>query len=157
MKWLLIITLISVIMVIAMSLSEQYKDKFDFYTNLKLFLTQFRINLTFKQEKVLEFLNKTKCKKQFGLFIEDYKLYLNSGELSLENIKILDGDERNEIGDIILSLGNHNVANEIGQIDAMLANIDSKLAKAEADKNKLCPMIIKLSLLFAIGLAILLI
>ena len=44
MKWLLIIVLVFVIMIIAYSLSEQYKDKYDFYLNLKNFLNQFKIN-----------------------------------------------------------------------------------------------------------------
>ena len=38
MKWFLIAVLIAVIMIIAYSISEQYKDKFDFYNNLKSFL-----------------------------------------------------------------------------------------------------------------------
>lgn len=157
MKWLLIIVLICVIMLIAYSVSEQYKDKADFYANLKLFLTQFKINISFKQDKIIEFLNKTKCKKQFSVFVEDYKNYLKTNELSLDNIRILDDEEKNDLSDLIRSLGKHDIANEIGQIDAYLSTIEVKVIKAEADRNKLCPMIIKLSLLFAIGLAILLI
>ena len=38
MKWILIIILIFVIMVIARGVSEQYKQKYDFYLNLKSFL-----------------------------------------------------------------------------------------------------------------------
>ena len=157
MKWLMILMLISAIMLIAMSVSEQYRDKFDFYTNLKLFLTQFKINIAFRQEKVLDFLNTIKCKKQFSLFVSDYKEYLNTGEIKLDNIKVLDEEDRVELENIIKSLGKHDVSTEIGQVEAIVAGIEAKLTKAETDKNKLCPMIIKLSLLFAVGLAILLI
>lgn len=157
MKWILIISLISVIMLIAYSVSEQYRDKADFYNNLKLFLSQLRLNVSFKQDKILDFLDKTKCKKYFSLFIEDYKVYLKTNKISFDNIKILDDDERSELVEIIKSLGKHDVKNELGQIGAFINNIDIKLNKAEEDKKKLCPMIIKLSLLFAIGLAILLI
>ncbi len=157
MKLILIIILISVIMLISYAVTEQIKDKFDFYSNLKNFLTQFKINISFRQDKILEFLNKTKCKKQFALFIEDYKQYLKTNELSLVNIKILDEEEKTDLIDIVNNLGKHNIENEIGQIEAYLNTIDIKLNKAKDDKDRLCPMIIKLSLLFAVGLAILLI
>ena len=55
------------------------------------------------------------------------------------------------------NIGRYDVRNELGQIDSFLATIEVKLKKALDDKNKLSPMILKLSLLFAIGLAILLI
>lgn len=157
MKWILIIILIAVIMLIAMALSEQYKDKYDFYNNLKSFLQQFKINLSFKQDKLIEFLNNTKPKKQFAQFIDCYKDYLNNNELNLTEIKLLDSEELVELENIIKNVGNYDSQNEIQQIDSFLANIELKLNKSYEEKSKLCPMILKLSLLFSIGLAILLI
>ncbi len=157
MKWFLIIVLISAIMLIAYSVSEQYRDKFDFYTNLKLFLQQFKLNVSFRQQKINEFLNTIKPKKQFKLFVEDYKTYLKTNQLNLTNIKILEPDEREELSRLVTSLGNHDAKNEVHQLDGFLATLELNLTKATDDKNKLCPMILKLSLLFAIGLAILLI
>ena len=87
MKWFLIAVLIAVIMIIAYSISEQYKDKFDFYNNLKSFLNQFKINLSFKQDKIINFLNNLKPKKQFKLFINSYKNYLNTDKIDLNEIK----------------------------------------------------------------------
>lgn len=157
MKWILIIVLILVIMLIARAVSEQYKDKYDFYNNLKLFLNQFKINLSYKQDKIIEFLNKTSCKKQFSIFIESYKSYLKNNTLNLDEIKILDDEEKKDLHDIVISIGKHDVKSELSQMESFLQTVDLKLTKAMEDKNKLCPMIIKLSLLFAIGLAILLI
>ena len=157
MKWLLIIVLVFVIMIIAYSLSEQYKDKYDFYLNLKNFLNQFKINLSFKQDKIINFLNNLRPKKQFKLFINSYINYLSSDKLDLSEIKILDDEEKLELENLINDIGKYDVTNEINQIENFLYSIDQKLKKAEDDKTKLCPMIIKLSLLFAIGLAILLI
>ena len=157
MKWVLIIILIFVIMLIAYALSEQYKDKFDFYNNLKLFLNQFKINLSFKQEKITEFLDKTECKKQFKIFIEEYKNYLNTGELNLNKIKVLDDADKQELKNIVLNIGKHDTKSEINQLESFLLIIDNKLNQAKEDKNKMCPMIIKLSLLFAVGLAIILV
>lgn len=157
MKWFLIAVLIAVIMIIAYSISEQYKDKFDFYNNLKSFLNQFKINLSFKQDKIINFLNNLKPKKQFKLFINSYKNYLNTDKIDLSEIKILDIEEKTELENIIKNIGKFDAKNEINQIDNFLCNINNKLITAENDKNKVCPMILKLSLLFAIGLAIILI
>ncbi len=156
-KWILIIVLIVVIMLIAYSVSEQIKDKYDFFNNLKLFLNQFKINVSFRQEKINEFLQKNNSKKQFKLFIEEYSNFLKTGELNLEKIKVLDDDDKDILQDIVKNVGKYDAKNEINQMDSFLATVDVKLVKANEDKNKLCPMIIKLSLLFAIGLAILLI
>lgn len=157
MKWILIIVLISAIMLIAFSLSEQIKDRHDFYQNLKLFLNQFKINISFRQEKILDFLKKTNSKKQFKLFVQEYESYLKTASMNLEKIKVLDQEDREILLDIMKNIGRYDVRNELGQIDSFLATIDVKLKKALDDKNKLSPMILKLSLLFAIGLAILLI
>lgn len=157
MKWILIVVLIFVIMLIARAVSEQYKDKYDFYNNLKIFLNQFKVNVSFKQEKIINFLDKITPKKQFKLFVDEYKKYLNGGELCFKSIKILETDELKELENIVKSLGSLDVQNELGQLESFLLRIEDKLKKAEEEKNKLCPMILKLSLLFAIGLAIILI
>ena len=157
MKWILIIVLICVVMIIAYSVSEQIKEKFDFYDNLKNFLNQFKINISFKQEKINEFLNKIQSKKQFGFFVDVYKKYLKTNEIDLSGIKILNEEEKNELEEIIKNLGALDVKNELCQLENFLLEIENKLTKAEQDKSKLCPMILKLSLLFAIGVAIILI
>ena len=156
MKVVLIIILVVIIMIIANAISEQYKEKFDFYANLKLFLNQFVINLNFKQEVVMNFLEKTKPQKQFLFFVNAYKKYLKTNELDLSVIKILSFEEKAELHDMILSIGKLDVTNETKQMEMFLLNIEEKLKKAENDKTKLCPMILKLSLLFSIALAILL-
>ncbi len=144
-------------MLIAHAFSEQYKEKFDFYSNLKTFLNQFKLNLSFKQKKITDFLNNTKSKKQFNIFINSYKTYLKTNEFDLSLIKILDENEKEELCGIVKSIGNLDAKNEINQLDTFLVGVEDKLKQAEDDKKKLCPMIIKLSLLFAIGLAIILI
>lgn len=157
MKWVLIVLLIFMIMLIARAVSEQYKDRYDFYVNLKLFLNQFKINVSFKQEKVIDILNKTTSKKQFTCFVDAYKSYLKTNELDLSQIKVLSLEEKESLIEIVKNIGKFDVKNEIQQIDSFLVTVEENLNKATEDKNKLCPMIIKLSLLFAIGLAIILI
>ena len=157
MKIALIVLLVFMIMLIARKVSEQYKDKYDFYCNLHNFLCQFKINLSFKQEKIIEFLNNLTPRKQFKLFIDDYKEYLKTENLNFENLTFLDSEELLILEDIIKNIGKHDVKTEMGQLDSFIENINNKKMQSEQDKNKICPMIIKLSFLFAIGLVILLI
>ena len=144
-------------MLIAYAVSEQYREKYDFYFNLKNFFNQFKINLSFKQEKIIEFINKINSKKQFNIFINEYKNYLKNNKFNINNIKILDNEEKKQLENIVFSIGSLDAKNEINQLETFLIDIENKLKKAEEDKQKLCPMIIKLSLLFAIGLAIILV
>lgn len=157
MKWVLIIVLICVIMLIANAFCTQYKEKFDFYSNLKYFLNQYQLNLSFKKEKITDFLNNIKAKKQFNLFIKEYQNYLNTNKIDLSDIKILDNEEKAELENIVKSIGCMDSQNEISQVDSFLVSIEKKLKQAEQEKQKLSPMILKLSLLFAIGIAIILI
>ena len=157
MKLILILVLIVVIMLIAYAISEQYKEKFDFYNNLKNFLQQFKLNISFKQSKLAEFIKTIKAKKQFNLFLQSYQSYLDRGSLDLGQINILTEEEKQQLKNIVENIGGLDVKNEICQLETFLIEIDAKLKKAEEDKKKLSPMIIKLSLLFAIGLAILLV
>ena len=144
-------------MLIARAVSEQYKDKYVFYCNLKDFLNRFKLNLSFKQETINDFLDKTKPQKHFKLFIAEYKRYLKESKMDFSLIKILSEEEKLQLENLVKSIGNMDVKNEICQIDSFLLEVDIQLKQAELNKQKLCPMILKLSLLFGIGLAILLI
>lgn len=157
MKWALIIILIVTIMLIANAVSQQYKDKYNFYENLKLFLIKLKINISFKQEKIIKFLDNINADNFFKKFISAYKNYINNSILDFSEIKILNDEEKNELKDIIKNIGSLDAINEVQQIENYISNIEIKLKKAEEDKKKICPMIVKLSLLFSVGLAILLI
>ncbi len=157
MKWILIITLIVIIMVIAVSVSRQYRQKFEFYSNMKTFLERYKVNVSFKQEKIYDILSAHDGNIQFAPFISAYRDYLKSGDLNFSTIKVLDSEEITEIEGIVKSLGNYDQKNELAQIESFSLTIASRLKKAEEDKMKICPMILKLSFLFAVGVAILLI
>ncbi len=144
-------------MLIARAFSEQYKDRYDFFYNLKSFLNHLRLNISFKQDKISNFLMKTEAKKQFKSFINSYQNYLKTNILSFDEIVVLEDSDKVILADIIKNVGKFDVKNEINQLDNFALIVDEKLEKAKADKEKLCPMILKLSLLFAIGLSIVLI
>ena len=72
-------------------------------------------------------------------------------------MKVLEDEDKVILNDIVKNIGKYDAKNEVQQLDTFLLTVDTRLSKALEDKNKLCPMIIKLALLFAIGLSILLI
>jgi len=157
MKWFLVIVLICVIMLIAHAVSQQYKDKFDFYYNLNNFLNQFKMNVSFKKEEIEDFLNNLNYKKQFKILINRYKDYLTTNNLNFDDLDLLESEEKVTLSEILKSLGKYDAENEINQVNNFILLINEKLNKAKEEKQKLCPMILKLSLLFAIGVAIILI
>ena len=144
-------------MIIAHNVSQQYRDKHEFYVNLKNFLNQFKINVSFKKESLIEFINKKPCKKQFKSLLDAYKDYLFTNELDLSKITLLDDYEKEDLSNILKNLGSYNSENEVAQLNSFLTVIEEKINMALLDKNKLCPMILKLSLLFSLALAIILI
>ena len=96
----------------------------------------------------------------FGLFICLYnvpKYGIDWGNIDLDDLKILDAEEREEIQNIVKKIGNYDVKNELAQIENFIYAINSRLKTAHEEQKRICPMIIKLSLLFAIGVGILLI
>ena len=86
-----------------------------------------------------------------------YFNYLKTNQLDLTALKLLDDSEKKDLNRIILSIGKFDKTNEINQLDVFLLSVENKLKSAEESKTKMCPMIIKLSLLFAVAVAILLI
>ena len=111
MKILLIVVLIFVIMLIAYSYSEQYKDKFDFYNNLKSFLMQFKINLSFKQAKINTNINSLKLSKdQISLLINTIK------NLKFEVYDCFDNNQIHSGGVELESLSEELMSNQINNL-----------------------------------------
>ena len=144
-------------MIISTSISVQYKERYNFFNQLKLFFQQFKLNVSFKQEKIETFLKSFKAEKQFALFINSYQNFLKGEELNLSSIKILEESEKQELIEAIKNIGNYNTKSEIEQLDLYIELANVRLNKAKEAKQRICPLIIKLSLLFALALAILLI
>ncbi|MGN0788011.1 MAG: hypothetical protein ACI4L6_03005 [Candidatus Onthoplasma sp.] len=157
MKIILIFVLLTVVMIVAFKVSSFIKDKYNFYVHLKEFLNEFKLNLSFKREKITDFLTKRQYSKSFDVFINSYKEYLKSGELNLSDLIYLDDDEKEQLKAITTSIGRLDTQSELAQIEEFIAQINMKLQTSEKEKNKLCPLILKLSFLSAISVIIILI
>lgn len=157
MKIILIFVLLTVVMIVAFKVSSFIKEKYNFYVCLKEFLNEFKLNLSFKREKITDFLTKRQYSKSFDVFINSYKEYLKSGELNLGDLIYLDNDEKEQLKIITTSIGRLDTQSELAQIEEFIAQINMKLQTSEKEKNKLCPLILKLSFLSAISVIIILI
>lgn len=156
MKYILMICLICVIMLVAQGVCKQYKDRYLLFESLSEFFRQMRLNLGFQKQKIKEILNQTNLKKTNKDIYTAYLQYLEEGtNLDLSFVHILDDAEEEYIAKMLHSLGKHDTAGEIKQLEAYDMYLKDKITKTLNEKEKYCPLITKLSFLFAVGLAIL--
>lgn len=158
MKYILMIVLVAAIMLISQGVCKQYRERYTLFEALSEFLRQMRLNLSFQKQKIKEILNRATIRKTSKEIYMSYLSYLEDGtSIDLGFIKVLDETEKEQITNMLLSLGKNDTSGELKQLDAYDVYLQDKLQAAKAEKDKNCPLITKLSLLFAIGLAILLI
>lgn len=156
MKYILMVCLIGVIMMVAQGVCKQYRDKYALFEALGEFFRQMRLNLSFQKQKIKEILNQATLKKTNKDIYQAYYNYLDKGEkLDIGFVHILDDLEQEQITNMLLSLGKNDTTGELKQLDAYEIYLHDKIERAKQDKEKYCPLITKLSFLFAVGLAIL--
>ena len=156
MKYLLMFALIGVIMLVAQGVCRQYRERYAIYESLNDFFRQMRLNLSFQKQRINQILNQTTLKRVNKDVFIAYLNYLDKGDkLELDFVKVLDATERVQIVDMLRSLGKNDTYGELKQLDAYDIYLKDKMDKTKAEMDKYCPLITKLSLLFAIGLAIL--
>ena len=156
MKYILMLALIGVIMAVAQGVSKQYKEKYMLYETLGQFFRQMRLNLSFQKQKIKEILNQATLKKYNKEIYTTYLNYLEKGTaIDLSAVRILDDSEAEYITNMLKSLGKNDTTGELKQLDAYDVYLNDKIETTRREKDKYCPLITKLSFLFALGLAIL--
>lgn len=156
MKYLLMFALIGVIMLVAQGVCRQYRERYAIYEAFNEFFRQMRLNLSFQKQRINQILNQTTLKRVNKDIFIAYLNYLDKGDnLDLNFVKVLDDTEREQITNMLLSLGKNDTYGELKQLDAYDIYLKDKMDRTRAEKDKYCPLITKLSFLFAIGLAIL--
>ena len=143
-------------MVIAQGICRQYRERCSLFEALNDFFRQMRLNLNFQKQKIKEILNRAQIRKANKDIYTTYLEYLDKGtSIDLNFVKVLDQAEQAELTDMLLSLGKNDASGELQQLDSYDIYLKDKIDIARKDRDKYCPLITKLSFLFAIGLAIL--
>lgn len=156
MKYLLMVAFVVVVMIVAQGVCRQYKERCVLFESVNDFFRQMQLNLSFQKQKIKEILEKTSIKKNNREIYTIYLEYLTSGKtLDLSGIKILNEAEQEQISGMLLSLGKNNTESEIKQLEVYEKYLQDKIQSSKQEKEKYCPLIIKLSFLFSVGLVIL--
>ena len=156
MKILLLILIVVLIMIIANGVAKQYKERHNLYANILKFLNDYELNIGFKKEKILDVVHKFESNNESKKIIEIYKNHLTQKtDINFESITILQEDEQKFIENIFKNLGAGDVDSEKLQLKEMKIQLKAKVEETAKIRDKFCPLIIKLSLLFAIALVIL--
>lgn len=156
MKYLLMLTLIGVIMLVAQGICKQYRERYTLFESLGDFFRQMRLNLSFQKQKIKEILNQATIKKTNQEIYTTYLNYLEKGTaIDISFVRILEDVEQEHITNMLRSLGKNDTNGELQQLDAYDIYLKDKIESTRREKEKYCPLITKLSFLFAVGLAIL--
>jgi len=156
MKYLLMLALIGVIMIIAQGVCRQYRERYALFEAFGEFFRQMRLNLSFQKQKINEILNQASIKKVNKDIYMAYLNYLENGRaLDLSFVRILEDNEQTQLTNMLHSLGKNDTSGELKQLDAYDVYLRDKIEMTRREKERYCPLITKLSFLFALGLAIL--
>ena len=156
MKYLLMLALIGVIMIIAQGVCRQYRERYALFEAFGEFFRQMRLNLSFQKQKINEILNQASIKKVNKDIYMAYLNYLENGSaLDLSFVRILEDNEQTQLTNMLHSLGKNDTSGELKQLDAYDVYLRDKIEMTRREKERYCPLITKLSFLFALGLAIL--
>ena len=148
--------LIGVIMLVAQGLCKQYRERYSLFEAMGEFFRQMRLNLSFQKQKIKEILNQATLKKTNKDIYTEYLNYLEKGTpLDLGFVRVLEDSEQEQLTKMLCSLGKNDTSGELKQLDAYDIYLKAKIESTRREKDKYCPLITKLSFLFAIGLAIL--
>ena len=156
MKIFLLILIVMLIMIIANGVAKQYKERHNLYANILNFLNNYELNISFKKEKILDVVQRFECNNESKKIIGIYENYLTQKtDINFESITILQEDERKFLENIFKNLGTGDVDSEKLQLNEIKSQLKAKVEETAKIRDKFCPLIIKLSLLFAIALVIL--
>jgi len=155
MKLLLICLLVVLIMIVALGIAKQYKQKCNFYADLVLFFNSYEINIGFKKEKMLLFVKNFNCSFDSKFLFDSYIQHLeNDKPLNFKSSLIDDSDV---VEEMFACLGHNDYEQELKKINSYKVYLQKKLDEAEQKKEKNCPLIVKLSFLLSLVLGIVLI
>ena len=156
MKIALILIICTIVILIGYGLSKSYLAKTKFLNSLKNLLEDIKLNVTFKKEKLINVLEKSKSKSELKVFLTYFTKYIESGAVSKDELKNIDTDNTDLLYDIITNIGKYNSATELVQIDSYIEQVKLLLTEAEKKSKTFAPMIVKLAILLSLAIGVVL-
>lgn len=155
-KFVLLIVLVFLIMLIASGVSRQYRERSLIFKEIMSFLNSYKLNIGFQKEKLKNLVSNFNSKGEAKHFFSIYADFLtNNKELNFDKIKLLLADEKEFLISVFKKLGNGDFETEKKLLEIAQQYVLEKIDETKKFEEKWCPMIMKLSLLFGIGVAIL--
>ena len=157
MKIVLILVICLIICLIGITLGNQYVVKAKFYASLLTLLEDIKLNISFKKDNIESILNSHNDNPNLKQFLASFRTYLTSHRLDLNKVSAIDDEDRLDITSIVENLGRYNAETELIQLDSFIGRIRLKANKADSDRKKFAPMMIKLSILLSLAVGVILI
>lgn len=157
MKLFLIILLIVLIMAIAKGVARQYKLRHNIFVYILKFINEYELNIGFKKEKIKSIIKLEETTGELNFIFSSYLDYLYNGKsLDLSNLKLLTEEEQKYLTDMFLSLGKADYVSEMAKLKIFKHWLEEKIEQTKSEHSKYYPLTVKLSFLFALGLALIL-
>ena len=155
MKIFLLILLIALIMIIAKNVAKQYRDRHMFFVSILEFLNEYELNIGFKKEKIVYLVETHIYKGQSKKLFDEYNLYLTQNkDLEFSSLNLINGLERDFLIKMFKSLGTSDYSTEMAQLKFYKSWLEEKTSTTKKDSAKYYPLTVKLSFLFALGVAL---
>lgn len=154
-KFLLIISLVFLIVLIARGVAKQYSDKLKFFKNLKSFFEVYKLNIGFKKDKLKKIVENFNTDGEAKELLNSYQEFLDRGGEIKYFSKLISDEDNKIILDSLTRLGQGDFTTEKEQVKITLDYLSKEIEKAKSENDKVVPLIIKLSFLFALLIAIL--
>lgn len=144
---------------IGYTLSLNYKRKYLMYKELEEFLNYFKLKVSSSQTKIKDVTNEFFSKKNKPFF--PYKKYIEffenkhtNAKFELEDYAFLNSNEKKELEDLVLDLGQLSLREEIEKINIKLTNVNQSKIEKQSNYKKYGLLYIKLGLIFGLLLGI---
>ena len=154
-KIALLIILVIMIMLIALGVVKQYRERHSIFLELSMLLNEYELNIGFRKEKLRNLISNFHATGELKHILKNYlDNFNNTNNLNFDELKLLQIEEKQFLVAMFQKLGTSDYDNEKLQLATFKSYIEDKLKDTKEKKNKLCPLILKLTFLFALGLAI---
>lgn len=157
MKLVLLLIVLVCCLLLGLGISKYYFVREKFYSDLCQFCKLFNLKVSFSKEKLPTIItsSKSSCSDEFNKFLTEYEGFIQSNKDNKEfrNCKclyFLKSEEKQDIIEYFLSIGEMSATEEIEKSKAKLSFYEELKQKCSNEKNKFSTFYIKLFVILAL-------